>query len=639
MADSLTERPMSAPAQTSTDLRDVEVVMTRAEHARQYYQSYLTRLARWYDLYRGIYTGRFQAHRNNVHIPFLFSVMQSDVARKVQTSFGGWPIVTFSGYSPEDAPIARKNEVLISAQMKDCDSFSKAVDLFLTADMYGVGIARHGWLTTKRKERWREVNEMNVETQFEGEVTRFDGPNWEVVDPLVFWPQPGCRRIKDAAWVIHRYWLDLDDIQDMARDDIFDMSCVSKLAAGGMSKEVESSFTERYSVYRNYAEFETRRGERFAKPVEITEMWGLVPYDKAPNGVRMRVISVGNRNVLMRNRPNPYWHGEIPFIAYCPQPDPHYFHGMGKCEIGEKMQLTANRFANQKLDALDLWSDPPFLVNRQSGIDTSNLFLRAGRVIGADGPIDDTQIRQIIPDLRGIQQTYAEIGQLWQWIQQGTGIIEDVVQGMPGAGRQTAREYLGRQEQVLTRLMLEARLAEEAFVEPLANAFRHLNRQYLKVPHEVRILGSAAMMDPMTGLPMPQEPIPIDIGDLNPDYRARAVGSTQMLGKSTRQQNMITVLQAMTANPALVGMVNWGNFAKQIFDAFDMQNPDSLLNPQLTMMNQMAMGGGAPAGPEAGGAPGGEVGLPQLNPEQLGGQMGQAPPGPLPAMPPGGIGL
>jgi AhpD family alkylhydroperoxidase len=95
-----------------------------------------------WDYYEGNLRASF---RNNVHIPFLFSVIQSDVARKVQTSFGGWPIVTFSGYAPEDATIARKNEVLISAQMEACNSFEKAVDFFLTADMYGVGIAKWGW--------------------------------------------------------------------------------------------------------------------------------------------------------------------------------------------------------------------------------------------------------------------------------------------------------------------------------------------------------------------------------------------------------------------------------------------------------------------------------------------------------------
>lgn len=626
---------------TGTDalenLKWINLVMSRSEHARQHYQSYLRRLARWYDLYRGIYSGNFQQFRNSVHIPFLFSVIQSDVAKKVQTSFGNWPIVTFAGYGPEDEPTARKNEILISAQMKDCDSFTKAVDFFLTADMYGTGIARYGWLTKKRKERWREQGDGGVEVQMEGIVTRFDGPDWAVIDPLDFWPQPGARRIKDAMWVIHRYWLDLDDIEEQADDGIFDKSCVAKLRASGPNKEVDESMAERFSVYRNFTEWSARRQEKYAKPVEITEMWGLVPSDMAPAGVRMRVISIGNRNILMRNRPNPYWHGEIPYIEYSPMPDPHYFHGMGKCEVGSKMQMTANRFANQKLDGMDLWSDPPWLVNRQSGFDTKNLFLRAGRVIGTDGPVDDSSIRQLTPDLRGLQNLFGEIGQLWQWIQQGTGIVEDTVQGLPSSGRQTAREYLGRQEQVLTRLMLEARLAEEGFIEPLANAFRQLNKQYLQTPHELKILGSQALIDPLTGFALPQEPVPIDLSDLNPDYRARAVGSTQMLGKSAKQQNLIGVTQVMNGNPALMQLVNWGNWLKYTMHTFDIENPESMLNTAMTMVNQNAL---APP-PAPGAGPGMGEGMPPLDPQMLGAMMGGQGSSPIapPVGPGAGLGL
>lgn len=629
---------MAEPGFRLSDERVVELVNSRAEHAKNHYVRYMQRLSRWYDLYRGIYSGKFQQFRNSVHIPFLFSVVQSDVAKKVQTSFGSWPIVSFSGYAPEDEPIARKNEVLVSAQMKDCDSFAKATDFFLTADLYGTGICRHGWTRKVRKEKWRDETAPGVEMTFEGEVTRFDGPDWQVVDPLDFWPQPGFRRISDMAWVIHRYFLDLDDVEDMAAQGVFDKSAVQDLKDTPPSSEIEANITERLSIYRNYAEYEARRTEKFAKPVEIREMWGLVPKEFAPDGVRMRVISIGNQRTLMRNRPSPFWHGEIPFIAYSPQPDPHYFHGVGKCEVGEKMQVTANRFANQKLDAIDIFLDPVVLANRQAGIDTSQLYMRAGLVIGVDGPVDDSQIRPLSPDLKGLQQSYAEISQLWQWIQQGTGIVEDVVQGMPSGGRQTAREYIGRQEQVLTRLMLECRLAEEGFIEPLANAFRHLNRQYLKTPHELKILGSMSVVDPLTGLPMPQENTIIDLADINPDYRARAVGSSQMLGKGSRQQNLIAVLQAITANPLMMQLVNWPNFTRQLFEAFDMQDPNSLMvQGMIPMLNQMGAAGMG-AGLATGGSPEelmnpGQNGMPPLDPNVLGAMSGTQPMQPMAPFP------
>src|SRR5262249_54024404 len=155
-----------------------------------------------------------------------------------------------------------------------------------------------------------------------------------------------------------------------------------------------------WSVLRNLDEYESLRSDKYAKPVEIWEMWGDLPSALAPDGVQRRVCTLANRRVVLRNEPLPYWHGEIPFIAYCPQPDPHYFHGVGKGEISERLQMTANRLANQKLDALDLFIDPVFLMNRQMGIDTQNLYMRAGRVIGVDGPVDDSVIRPLSPDLR-----------------------------------------------------------------------------------------------------------------------------------------------------------------------------------------------------------------------------------------------
>lgn len=580
------ENPLQTQFPRSDD-RYIELVNSRAEHSLNHFSSYYRKLARWYDLFRGIYSGNFQSFRNSLHIPFLFSVVESDVARKVQTSFGGWPIVEFAGYSPEDEPIARKNQTLISAQMKDANSFVKAVDFFTTADLYGTAICRHGWRRTERNRRWRVLDQFsNREVIRDGKVTEFDGPDWEVVDRLDFWPQPGHHTIQDMGWVVHRYYLDLDNLKEMAATGLYDLQKVNQITATNMPQE--SEMTERFGVYRSFSEYNARMQEKFAKPVQIREMWGLVPDELALGGVRQVVLAVANKTVLIRRAPNPYWHGQIPFIAYAPCRDPHYFDGVGKAEVAEKPQLAANRLANQKLDALDLFIDPVFLMNRQSGIDTQNMYLRAGKVIGVDGPVDDTQIRPISPDLRGLQTSYQEITQLSQWIQQGTGIVEDVVSGLPSSGRQTAREYLGRQENVLTRLMLEARLAEEGFVEPLANMFRALDKQYLTLPHQVKIMGSAAVINPVTGLPLPQEQVTIGIGDLYPDYRARAVGATQMLGKGVRQQNLIAVLQALSANPVMLQAINWVAFARKLLDAFDLTGSD-LINQQMTLLNQMAM--------------------------------------------------
>lgn len=566
----------------------------RKDHALNHYTEFFNKVARRYDLYRGFYRGQFQTFRNNIHIPFLFSVIQSDVARKVQASFSSNPLVDFMGYSSDDAAIAKKNATLITAQLDDCHSYEKAVDFYLTGDMYGTAIARDGWKTIRRFEQWRELDEQSRQESIKsGMVTRFDGPNWEVIDILDFWPQPGRARLRDCQWVMCRYFLDFAEIKAMAELGYYDKAAIGDLQAQGMPTDVETSYAMRYPLYRGQQEFEARANEKFARPVELIDMIGFVPDEMVKDGVNFRIVTIANDRQIIKDRPFPFWHGELPFHVYTPMQDPHYLHGMGKIEAVEKLQYLANRFANQKADALDLVIDPMWLVNRSVGVDTQNLYTRAGRVIGVDGPVDESVVRPLSPDMRGLAASYQEIQQLWQYIQQATGVVEDTIMGMSGGTRQTATQWQGRQENVLTRQMLEARIAEKAFVEPLANRFRALNRQFLSVPHQMRILGTEAMIDPITGLPIPQEPVSINLSDINPDYRARAVGASQMLGKAARQQNVMLLLQATASNPVAVQSINWVNFFKYIFHTFDLPNTQDFFVNQVPGINQAAAGAGA----------------------------------------------
>jgi plasmid maintenance system antidote protein VapI len=575
-----------------SEARKIELVDARWRHSMNYNQGLFSKLQRWYDAYRGVWQGRLAQFRNNVSIPFTFAMIQSDVARKVQTSFGSWPIVSFEGYAPEDGPRAKKNEVLVSAQMKDADSIIKGIDFFLQADICGTGIARYGWKNLKRKTRVRRMEQVapgySIPVVREYEATMFDGPIWEPLDRLDVGQQPGKNHIEDMSWICHRYYADLDDMLDDAYSDqpYFDRAAVLRLAQNPMDEQTAIEFGRRRVTYRNEYDYQARANERFAKPVEIIEMHGLVPREFAPDGIRHRCIAVANGRVVVKDREGPMGNTQKPFVSYAPMPDPYSFDGTSKAEIAFGPQQTANRLSNQKLDALDSLIDPMYIANSQANINTQSLFTRAGRIILVDGPADDTTIRPLSPDMRGLQAAYTEVGQLFQFMQLGTGETESLMGGS-GSSRETARGFLGRQENALTRLAMESRLADE-MIEKLANAFRHMDRMWLSMPHELQILGSLATTDPTTGLPYDPISTTVDYDDLVPDYRARAVGSSQMIGKSVRQQNYVQLLQMMSANPAMMQLVNWGNFARQGFDLFDFKNVDQLMVKTVPAVNQMA---------------------------------------------------
>jgi len=575
------------------DARLIELVDSRRQDSLRYNSTVFSKVHGYYNAYRGVWQGRLSQFRNNISLPFIFAMIQSDVARKVQTSFGTWPIVSFEGYAPEDVARAKRNEVLVSAQMKDADSVVRAVDFCLQADICGTAVARWGWKNLTRKNRYRKLESiapgLSVPVVYESTAELFNGPTWETVDRLDFWQQPARKRIDDMDWVIHRYWLDWDNMMDDASGPYpyFDPAAVKALQDFPLSGSAYGEWNARRVTFRNEYDYEARMRERFSKPVEIWEMHGLVPSEFASDGIRHRCVAIANERVVLKNREGPMPNQQKPFGAYSPMSDPYSFDGVGKAEVAYGPAATANRINNQRLDAIDLLVDPQLVASNTANLNVQNLFSRAGRVILVDGPADDTTIRPLSPDMRGVQVGGAEIGQLFSMMQLGTGETESLL-GMAGGSRETARGFLGRQENALTRLSLETRVLDEGFIEPLANAFRNMDRLWLPLPHQVKILGSLASTNPITGLPYQPESVEVDYDDLAPDYRARAVGASQMLGRSVRQQNFMGLLQMMSANPALLQLVNWANFARQAFELFDFKNVDELLVSAVPAVNQIA---------------------------------------------------
>jgi hypothetical protein len=212
--------PGASPRPTVSTERVIELVDSRRQDSLRYNQSVFAKQQGYYNNYRGVWQGKLGQFRNNITIPFTFAMIQADVARKVQTCFGQWPIVNFEGYAPEDVPRARRNEILISAQMKDAESVTKATDFFLQGAIGGTAIARYGWRNLTAKTRVRRLEQvapgLSIPVVHEYNAEMFNGPVWNVVDRLDFWQQPGKTRIPNMAWAIHRYWADLDDLEEDA---------------------------------------------------------------------------------------------------------------------------------------------------------------------------------------------------------------------------------------------------------------------------------------------------------------------------------------------------------------------------------------------------------------------------------------
>lgn len=579
----------------------VNVVTEAFESSRDYYANAYRAYGRWYRLFRAWKIGRAIPYRNQVTIPFLFGLIQSSVAKKVNLVLGTKPPVLFDGMGPEDQKIARKRTALVAAQLDDAETFDKATVLFTSGELFGTTPYKVFWDIRKELVSFR-ADLGTGEEAYSGEDTTFDGPNWEPMDVRDFFPQPGVARIAKMRWVVERFFLDLEDIHRLGEAGFFDKAGVADVAFDPLARSgvKDEELREATNPMSGMSEADTKQPQ-YDKPIEILQYWGRVPRALAVEGQVNLVITVASRKHLLRARPNPF--GHIPIRELAPMPDPWHWHSASKVEVIEKLQVASNAMASQKVDILQLFADPQFLYNRRSAPPARRILARPGAWHPFDGPVGSENVQPLIPDLRGVNNLYQELEQQAQWMEQGTGIIRDAVQGLTGPDRETARAFLGRQQAANTRLLLEARIAETQWLEPLADEFVGLNRQFLTFPHQLKILGSSAVIDPITMMPVPMEGDFITVNEMLPDYTARAVGTLSGMSKTDQLQALMLMAPQLQSNPITLQLTNWFAFWRQAMTLAGIPNVDELMGTDAVMTQAVQ---------EALGAMGGTGGLAQV---------------------------
>ena len=568
----------------------VSMVFQRWVASRDNYLPQYRSMGHRYRLYRGYRTGRHVPHRANVTVPLGFSMIQSDAARKSAMSLADPEVLTFAAGGPEDQMLARKRSALLNVQMRDANLFDKGTRLFVGGGIFGTYVVKEFWDTKRERVSFRMALDGSERVVEQDEVT-FDGPNFDLVDPRNFFPEPGKARIRDMHWVVERFFMEKEEVNRLAELGFFERRGAADLALeptrrGQFEHDDISDLRDPASggFDQNF------RVSEFDRPVEILQMWGRVPRDFAVRESQNLVITVGGGKHLLRAVPNP--HGHLPFKEYAPMPDPLYFFAPSKMEVVEKLQVATNAFASQKVDAYRLFADPQFLVNEAIVPQGKKLYSRPGVWHKLRGEVGESNIRPLTPDIRMLTNMYTELEQHAQWMEQGTGIVRDAIQGLGGPDRETARGFLGRQEGANTRLLMEARFFERLVLEPMAMDFVRMNRSFLTLPRQLEMIGASAVVDPITLLAAPQDLVSIGVNDLLPDYDARALGSTRSIGKSAQLQNYVLLTQLMQTNPVSLQLTNWFVWFRNLLQLADVQNIDEVMgtNQLIQQVVENALG-------------------------------------------------
>jgi hypothetical protein len=349
----------------------LSMVTGAIDSAEQFSQSYNDKIERRYRSYRGIaekQRAEVDAWRSNLTTPYILQTVEGMLATMLDPN-PAWKVTPRpQPFESLEVILARMGGGKVASNAlqwaMDNDDFPLKQRPFMQQDLIaGKTIAKTGWKTRKTKrmvltpveaqiidEYGTVIDSFPSTSEEEQDVTTFDGPCMIVRDVRDWFRPESATTVDDAAWIIDRSWETYDDLMAKQRAGLY--KGVEQLKE---SRDIatQTEYTEREYMLRNQ---NRRKGL-----IEVLEYW-----------TDERVVTIGNRMVVLQDIPNPYNHGRKPFVVCSAMPDAFQMDGISTVEALAQLQSMLWTIQNQGLDALRMNGNPITLI--RSDVDDPDAF-------------------------------------------------------------------------------------------------------------------------------------------------------------------------------------------------------------------------------------------------------------------------
>jgi len=481
---------------------------------------------RWYKIYRCIPREDKPEGYSNIFVPFPYSIIESIVPRIVNAIFAAEPFVTVAPRETGDIKAAKLIEKLLSYQFYATDFFTRAIQWIKDVCIYGIGILKVTW-------------------DFEE-----DNPKVEHVAPWNFYPSP-ISKTGDIPWCIHRTITDIDRLKEAQAMGIYQN--VDEIKLEGQYLNDYQQFASQDEEIKKWTDDEKKR------KVEILEYWE-----------KDRVVTVANREVILRDTKNFFKHKRIPFICVPATPVTHEFYGIGFIEPIEYLSYELNDIRNQRMDNANMFINNMWLVNRNAGVNYDDLIARPGQIIRADD-ISPNGIREVRAALN--PQFFMMEESSKRDMQDATGMY-DYARGVTPPRGETATGITSLQQMAQIRFQMTTRLIVELGIKPLAAMMTDLNQQFIPEQKVIRIIGEKAL----------ETPLVIRREDIQGryDFIPKALAVDPEVAKPIRRRQLLEFMQIvapLVANGQLPGF-NMLKFMRLVLETFDIKELETLFEEQ-----------------------------------------------------------
>jgi len=302
---------------------------------------------KWEDYYNGTST-ELKDRENRGLSALMPAWAQAGVdyilAKEVAVIFGQRPYFSVGARAKKWEKAAKIQKELLTFRLDNPFTFLNIVQWLQSKSIYGTSIRKPCWD--------REKEEPKIE--------RIDNKN--------FYPSPNGYSIYEVPWVIQRALRNRKYIEAMGRP--------YKYSNKSTYKNTKELLAEKGGKWIEEVEGEGKRYTTKEKEdiYEILEYWE-----------RDRVVTIGERKVVLREDENPYTKKKaIPYIVMIDWPKPKSFWGIGRIQAIEPHIRELAHIKNQRFDNVNLILNPPLKYLKGTGIDLEGLPIKPNALIGMD---------------------------------------------------------------------------------------------------------------------------------------------------------------------------------------------------------------------------------------------------------------
>lgn len=489
--------------------------------------------------------------------------------------------------SPEELQGAEQGakafQILLDSQMKADRFDEKQRPLVLQERLCGLSAAKVYW-RAKGRSRMRTTWSQDPFTgvpvwgrEEEPETVR-DGPCVEVVDIRDFFWEDEATSLEDSSIVAHRIWPTFEACKRLQREGYYrnvdELPETRNLSAGLRQRE--------------QGDPDVKKGR-----IEVIEIW------RREDDGRMRVYTVGNRSVLLRESDNPFDHGEFPFVLFVGQSQPFRIPGRAQVEKIAPSQAALWSIINQRLDNLMFINNAIHIVNEDL--------------------VDDPDAAEWYPGARWSSRGDAQAAyQMWtpnpvpaQVSIPAESMMKADMQNLAGGFPFTSTsEAQTVNASTATEASLVASLAQRSII----GAKRHLYECYRRVGQMMIDLNQQFTREPVYALVVGAddafEQVEIMPWLLQGDFVFDIEPMTESLMRQERRSEALSLFQALMPSVqvgAMTGaLLNTRRMYEHVLEAFEVRDTDGwFMQPQAQpgqpAGNGQVPGMGTPPAPDGGG--------------------------------------